>query len=410
MADIGPFRAIRPKKGYESRIAALPYDVFDREEAEREVKREPLSFLAIDRAETQFGATVGIYDDCVYEKAGSLLAERIKQGYFVQEEEPSFYLYELTRQGRSQTGFAACASTKDYRTHVIREHENTREDKEQDRVRHVESCNAQTGPVFLAYRKHAGLGLLMEKNKQKEPLYDFCSEDGIRHRVWMVDHEDERQIREVFRQMDAVYIADGHHRCASAVKVAGKQGRENAGILSVWFPEDQLTVMDYNRVVRDLNGLSKETFLEKAAASFTITQKGSTAFSPERKGCFGLYLDGEWYRLEIHPGLIPQDPVGRLDVSLLQEYLLGPVLGIEDPRTSPRLDFVGGIRGLKELERRVQGDCKAAFSMFPTSLEELFAVADAGLLMPPKSTWFEPKLRSGLFIHSLADEPIFDKR
>ena len=413
MAQIRPFRAYRPAAGLEARTAALPYDVYSRAEAEEEVKRQPLSFLAIDRAETLFAQDVDPYAQCVYEKAGSLLRERIRDGSFIREDVPCYYIYELQMGERVQTGLVACASVDDYLGQVIRKHENTRVEKEEDRIRHVEACNAKTGPIFLAYRSQPQVNEILDRIRSQSCLCDFTAPDGIVHRVWRIaDRRDVDRISEIFSGVGEIYIADGHHRCASAVQVALRRRRENPGytgeepynyILSVLFPDDQLAIMDYNRVVKDLNGLSEEEFLEKIGVSFSV-KPCRQACRPERKGVFGMFLSGQWYRLEAKPETESPDPVEGLDVSRLQKYLLEPVLGIRDPRTDTRIGFVGGIRGLGELERRCREDCRVAFCLYPTSIGELFAVADAGRLMPPKSTWFEPKLRSGLFIHSLQED------
>lgn len=411
MATIVPFKAYRPKKGMEERIAALPYDVYNRQEAEKVVRENPESFLAIDRAETHFGPEVDTYAPQVYEKARELLQKEIEDGWFVQDPVPCYYLYQQVMNGRSQTGIVACASIDDYCNQVIKKHENTRADKEEDRIRHVDICDAQTGPIFLAYRQDAALERIMETTKAQTPVYDFTSEDGVIHRVWVIDDMvPAEQIRQAFEGMKAIYIADGHHRCASAVKVGLKRraghpdytGKEAFNyFLAVLFPDKELHIMDYNRVVKDLNGLTVEAFLQRLGESFTVQKIGTEPYRPEKKGTFGMYLENSWYKLEAKPHIISTDSVRGLDVSLLQEHLLEPVLGIADPKTDQRIDFVGGIRGLKELERRVHTDMKLAFSMYPTSIGELFAVADDNRLMPPKSTWFEPKLRSGLFLHSL---------
>ena len=411
MADVRPFNAYRPKKGMESVIAALPYDVYNRAESVEIVRDNPESFLAIDRAETQFSDDVDTYDPRVYEKAADMIRERISDGRFVQDEgAPGYYLYELTMDGRSQTGIVACASIDDYQSGVIKKHENTRADKEQDRINHVDITGFQTGPIFLAYRKNDMLSAIIAAVKKDEPDCDFTSEDGIRHRVFSVkDAEKVEAIRLAFSDMDSLYIADGHHRCASAVKVGLKRREENPGytgdeefnyFLSVIFPGDELKILDYNRVVKDLNGLSEVQFFNEVIDRFEVCD-AKKLYSPEDKGLFGMYFDGKWYKLRAHHDLKSDDPVKGLDVSVLQDGLLGPVLGIGDPRTDKRIDFVGGIRGLKELEKRCSEDMTVAFSMFPTSIEELFNVADKGLLMPPKSTWFEPKLRSGLFLHKI---------
>ena len=411
MAQIRPFRAYRPCQGMEERIAALPYDVYNRAEACEVVKKNPESFLAVDRAETQFGEEVDTYADCVYEKADHMLREKIQEGKFVQDPTPCFYLYELTMDGHSQTGVVGCASIDDYRNNVIKKHENTRADKEEDRIRHVDTCSMQTGPIFLAYRAKEDLKEKIGELKKQAPVYDFVSEDGIGHRVWVIDNDaDVAMIEESFGKIPAIYIADGHHRCASAVKVGLKRreqypnytGEEEFNyFLSVIFPDEELRILDYNRVVKDLNGMDAATFLTRIEEYFTVEKKGQAPYRPTKKGTFGMYLEDEWYCLSAKEKIKSEDAVEGLDVSLLQNYLLDPILGIKDPKTDKRIDFVGGIRGLGELERRVHADMKVAFSMYPTSIAELFAVADAGRLMPPKSTWFEPKLRSGLFLHEI---------
>lgn len=413
MANIRPFRAIRPIPDKAAAIAALPYDVYNRQEAKEAVKGNPDSFLNIDRAETQFDDSVDTYAECVYEKAHDLLWEKIEKGDFLREDAPCYYIYELTMDGRVQTGIVACASIDDYENQVIKKHENTRADKEADRIHHVDSCNAQTGPIFLAYRANAVIREIVAKTKQTAAVYDFTSEDGIRHRVWVTNAEDDiLAIRGAFDSIGEIYIADGHHRAASAVKVGLKRRAEHPDydgseefnyFLSVLFTDEELMIMDYNRVVKDLNGLSGEAFLEKVQELFDVKQVAKEDRKPGKKGDFSLYLNGNWYLCTIREADRSTDPVKGLDVSLLQEMLLAPVLGIGDPKTDKRIDFVGGIRGLDELERRcsADGDCVCAFAMYPTDIQELFAVADAGLLMPPKSTWFEPKLRSGLFIHEI---------
>ncbi|WP_167955869.1 DUF1015 domain-containing protein [Anaerosporobacter faecicola] len=412
MAKIKPFRCIRPNETVVSKVAALPYDVYNREEAKVEVEKEPLSFLKIDRAETQFDETVDTYDAKVYARAKETLQAMIANGTFVTDSEECYYLYELIMNGRAQTGIVACASIDDYMNQVIKKHENTREDKEIDRINHVDICNAQTGPIFLAYRAVAALNQVVDRVKQEDKLYGFTSEDGITHNVWKVmKAKDNTTIKECFENMEQIYIADGHHRCASAVKVGLKRRKENPHytgeeefnyFLSVLFPDEQLMIMDYNRAVKDLNGHSKEEFLAAIEQHFSVTLLGEKEYRPDRKGTVGMYLDKQWYKLEAKEDIQAiTDPVDGLDVSILQDYLLAPVLGIEDPRMDKRIEFIGGIRGLGELERRVNTDMKVAFAMYPTSIQELFAVADANRLMPPKSTWFEPKLRSGIFIHQL---------
>ena len=412
MAVVKPFICIRPAKEHAAEVAALPYDVYNRKEACAAVKGNPLSFLNIDRAETQFSDDVDTYADCVYEKARELLDSQIADGIYVTDAEDHYYLYELTMDGRSQTGIVACCSIDDYVNGVIKKHENTREEKELDRIRHVDTVNAQTGPIFLAYRQNIALKEIVAEEKTKPALYDFVSDDGIRHRVWRIDGADRTDaIEAAFAAIPSTYIADGHHRAASAVKVGLKRRTKHPGytgeepfnyFLSVLFPDEELMILPYNRVVRDLNGMSTEQLFEKLKEKFELEEIGKEPYAPVQKGTFGMYLDGTWYALKILPQYRSADPVKGLDVSILQDHLLAPVLGIGDPRTDKRIDFIGGIRGLKELERRVGEDMEVAFSMYPTSIEELLSVADAGLLMPPKSTWFEPKLRSGLFIHRLS--------
>ncbi len=408
MADIRPFKSVRPAARYVSRVAALPYDVYSRKEAYAEAAKDRLSFLNIDRPETQFPEETDMYAPEVYQKARELLTERIQGGIFLQDEQPAYYLYELTRNGHTQTGIVACASIDDYLNHTIKKHENTRADKEQDRICHVDACSAQTGPILMAYRKDERISRIVEREKRKTPVFAFASPDGVMHRGWRVsDGESICGIRTSFAEINQIYIADGHHRAASAVKVGLKRrsrhpeydGSEEFNyFLSILFPDDELTILDYNRVVKDLNGLSKEEFLSKVREKFEMEQCPS-AVKPEQKGTMTMYLEQEWFRLTVRDEYRSTDPVKGLDVSILQRELLGPVLGIEDPKMDERIGFIGGIRGLGELERRVDTDCAVAFALFPTSIEELFRVADAGLLMPPKSTWFEPKLRSGLFIH-----------
>lgn len=413
MAIIKPFKCIRPKCDEVADIAALPYDVYSSKEARCVVKDKPLSFLNIDRAETQFPEDVNIYDEKVYKKAHELLDNMIKEGHYICDDVKKYYIYQLIMNGRAQTGVVATASVDDYINNIIKKHENTREDKEIDRIKHVDTCNAQTGPIFLAYRSNQIINTVVADYICKTPLYDFNSEDGVTHKVWTIDkQEDIVKIEKAFSDINEIYIADGHHRAASAVKVGLKRRKENPSytgdeefnyFLSVLFPDDQLMIMDYNRTVADLNGYTLDEFISKISENFDVKKIGQQPFSPDRKGTFGMYTQGVWYQLSIKDGLVDKnDPVKSLDVSVLQDYLLEPVLGINDPRTDKRIDFVGGIRGLDELKKRADSDMKISFSMYPTSIKELFDVADAGLLMPPKSTWFEPKLRSGIFIHSLS--------
>ena len=409
MALVKPFSAFRPRKDIVSQVAALPYDVYNRAEACQVVKGNPYTFLRIDRAETQFDDTVDTYAPCVYEKAKELLDGMIADGEYIKEQQDVYYIYELIMDGRHQTGIVACASIDDYQQGVIKKHENTRADKEIDRITHVDVCNAQTGPIFLAYRAVEVIDSIVNRVKSTEAEYSFVSDDGIGHNVWIIsDEADIEVVREAFAGMNDIYIADGHHRAASAVKVGLKRRAENNNavglesdkFLSVLFPHNQLKILPYNRVVSDLNGYTKEEFMAKVSEQFVI-EEVSAPLQPVEKCTFGMYLDNLWYKLSAKDEIKSDDPVAGLDVSVLQDNLLKPILGIDDPRVDKRIDFVGGIRGLSELERRVAEDMTVAFSMYPTSIEELFDVADAGLLMPPKSTWFEPKLRSGIFIHKL---------
>ena len=410
MAIVRPFKCVRPNTKVVDKVAALPYDVYNRKEAKAEVLKEPLSFLKIDRAESQFDDSVDTYDPAVYQKAKEMFEYDVEKGIYEEIDQPYYYIYELTMDGRKQTGIVATASIDDYLNNNIKKHENTRADKELDRINHVDVMSAQTGPIFLAYRENETITNEINKAKENAPLYDFTSNDGIRHTVWVIDNiESIKTIQNAFAKINELYIADGHHRCASAVKVGLKRreahpnytGSEEFNyFLSVLFPDNQLMIMDYNRVVKDLNGYTSKEFIEKLKENFEIEEvKGE--FSPKRKATFGMYLDKKWYKLTAKINILSSDPVDGLDVSILQNNVLKPLLGINDPKTDKRIDFVGGIRGLKELERRCATDMKIAFSMYPTSIKELFDVADAKLLMPPKSTWFEPKLRSGLFIHRI---------
>ncbi len=411
MANVKPFICIRPNENVASKVAALPYDVYNRKEACEVVKDNKLSFLNIDRAETQFDDSVDTYDAKVYAKAKELLEGMIEDGTFITDTDECYYIYELTMDGRVQTGLVACASIDDYQNNVIMKHENTRADKEADRINHVDICNAQTGPIFLAYRANDVIRTIVNKTKEGTALYDFTSEDGIRHRVFKIgDAKDVADIKSAFATIESIYIADGHHRAASAVKVGLKRRAENPNydgteefnyFLSVLFPDEELMIMPYNRVVKDLNGKSVDEYMAAIAEKFDVS-KEAEPFAPENKGEIGMFLDGQWYKLVAHDDIKSNDPVKGLDVAVLQDNLLTPVLGIGDPRVDKRIDFIGGIRGLAELEKRCNEDMKVAFSMYPTAISELFAVSDAGMLMPPKSTWFEPKLRSGLFIHKLS--------
>ena len=410
MAGIIPFSGYRPAEEVVARVAALPYDVYDRKEAKEEVQREPLSFLKIDRPESTHDDSFDMYSQEAYDTARNLLNTALSDGTYVHDEARVYYIYELIMDGRSQTGIVACSSIDDYQNNIIKKHENTRAEKELDRINHIYNCNAQTGPIFLAYRDVDSINAIVNKVKQQDKTYGFTSPDGITHNVWIIsDNSDIEAIKAEFTKLNDIYIADGHHRAASAVKVGLRKREENPGytgdeefnyFLSVLFPESELKILPYNRVVKDLNGLDEAQFIEKLKTVAEV-KKEDGPFQPETPGVTGMYLSGSWYSLRFKAELMVDDPVEGLDVSVLQNNVLKPILGIDDPRVDKRIDFVGGIRGLSELERRAESDMKVAFSMYPTTISQLFDVADAGLLMPPKSTWFEPKLRSGIFIHSL---------
>lgn len=411
MAVIRQFKAIRPTPEMAEKVAALPYDVVNSEEAAEMVIGNPYSFLHVDKAEIDLPVGTDIYSPEVYEKAKSNLEKMITDGVLVQDEKPMLYVYELTMDGRSQTGLVACTSIDEYMQGIIKKHELTREDKEQDRIRHVDICNANTGPIFLAYRTVDEISEIVDNVKKNAPVYDFTAEDGIIHRAWIIDNEETiNRLVKLFKDVPNLYIADGHHRNASAAKVGLKRRNENPNYtgdeefnyyLAVIFPSDQLKILDYNRVVKDLNGLSEEEFIKKLSEKFDIVETEGRA-KPDKAYDFGMYMDGKWYMLTAKDEIRSKDAVKGLDVSILQDNVLIPILGIGDIRTDKRIDFVGGIRGLGELEKRVDsGEMKVAFAMYPTSIEQLMTIADENKIMPPKSTWFEPKLRSGLFIHSL---------
>lgn len=413
MAIFKAFRAVRPAADKAARVAALPYDVMNSDEAREMVKGNPYSFLHVDKAEIDLAPGVDLYSDAVYAKAKENLDKLLADGVCQKDDAPCFYIYRQTMGGRSQTGLVGCAGIDDYINNVIKKHELTRADKEQDRINHVDRCDANTGPIFLAYRKDAEVsGIVNDWQRAHAPVYDFTA-DGVGNTVWVIDDAGvNARITAAFARIPNLYIADGHHRCASAAKVGqmrraarpGYTGEEEFNFfLCVAFPADELAIMDYNRVMKDLNGLTEAEFLAKIGEKFTVAEyAGQGPARPGKKHEFGMYLGKKWYTLSAKPGTFAaSDPVASLDVSILQNNLIAPVLGITDPRTDKRIDFVGGIRGLGELERRAQSDMCLAFAMFPTSLDELMAIADAGKIMPPKSTWFEPKLLSGLFIHQL---------
>lgn len=417
MSIVRAFKAVRPAAELADQVAALPYDVMNSAEAREMVVGNPYSFLHVDKAEIDLDPSIDLYDTRVYEKARDNLNAMIAQGVFIQDAKPCLYIYKQVMNGRAQTGIVGCTSIDEYMDNVIRKHELTRADKEQDRINHVDYCDANTGPIFLTYRANDSINAIVSQvMAEKTPVYDFVSEDGIGHTVYVIDDPAviDRLCGE-FSGIENLYIADGHHRSASAVRVGVKRRTANPAydgteefnyFLSVLFPDDQLYIMDYNRIVKDLNGLTKEEFLDKVSLNFTVTPyTGDGALKPKKKHTYGMYLDGKWMLLEAKEGSYDSsDPVARLDVSILQNNLLHPILGIGDPRTDKRIDFVGGIRGLQALADRVDsGSMAVAFSMFPTTMEDLMDIADAGAIMPPKSTWFEPKLRSGLFIHKLSE-------
>lgn len=414
MAVIKAFKGVRPVPEFAQKVAALPYDVMNSEEAREMVKDNPYSFLHVDKAEVDLDPSIDLYDKRVYEKASENLKDLTVKGALKKDNRDNLYIYKQVMNGRPQIGLVVCTSIDDYINNIIKKHEHTRADKEQDRINHVDYCNANTGPIFLTYKaKEKVDNAINSWIENHKPVYDFVSEDGIGHTVWVIDENSviEGLIAE-FAKVDYLYIADGHHRAASAVKVGIKRREEHPNydgseefnyFLSVLFPDNQLYIMDYNRVVADLNGNSVEEFMNKISEKFDVKPFGGEGqYKPDERNTFGMFLENKWYILRAKEGTFNNnDPVDRLDVSILQNNLLNPILGIQDPRTDKRIDFIGGIRGLKELERRVKEGMKVAFAMCPTTIEDLMAIADAGKVMPPKSTWFEPKLRSGLFIHEL---------
>jgi len=411
MTRVKAFRALRPAKGRASEVAALPYDVMDSEEARVMVKDKPLSFLHVDKAEIDLDPSIDIYADEVYEKARTNFQALRSSDSMMKDEKDCYYIYRQTMDGRAQTGIVACPAVDDYLNDTIKKHELTRADKEADRIRHVDTLDANTGPIFLTHRPDSELSAITTGWISKhETIFSFTA-DNVKHEGWIIDcPETIAKIAARFQDIPALYIADGHHRCASAVRVAQKRREAKPGytgdeefnyFLAVIFPSDELTIFDYNRVVKDLNGLSEADFLQKVGESFDV-EASAGIVKPSAKHEFGLFMNGSWHRLRAKQGKWNNnDPVERLDVSILQNHLLEPILGIDDPRTNKRIDFVGGIRGLNELERRVNTDMALALSMYPTTLDDLMDIADAGKIMPPKSTWFEPKLLSGLFIHDL---------
>jgi len=410
MTEVQPFRAIRPVPEMAGRVASPPYDVMNCDEARRMAENEPLSFLHVIRPEIDFSPDVDAHSEAVYARGKQNLDRLVAQGALVREKTPCFYVYEQKRQNHVQAGLVAGASISEYEKGLIKKHEHTRPDKVKDRARHIEVLGGQAGPVFLAIRHNDAVIEVLENFRTGRCLFRFSAGDGVDHAVWKIDDEDDvRLVQEVFRKIPAMYIADGHHRSEAAFEVSKKLKkqtvRRDSGadfFLSVIFPVSSLCIMAYNRIVSDLNGLNSAGFLKKLEKSFLINQTAEPG--PENAHSFDLFLEGRWHRLAAKDGIYPaDDPVKSLDVSILQETVLGPVLGIEDPRTDPRIDFIGGIRGTEELENRCRQDNCIAFALYPTDIDQLLNVADAGLVMPPKSTWFEPKLRSGLFVRSLED-------
>ena len=413
MAIIRPFKAYRPIKEHVKDIAALPYDVMSSKEARTMVKDNKYSFLHVDRAEVNLDESVGEYDKVVYDTAKKVLENMIEEGLYIQEKAPAIYIYQQIMDGRGQKGIVCCTSVDDYINNIIKKHERTRLLKEIDRVNHVDICNANTGPIFLTYRNNNEISSIVEEWTKKEPVYDFISEDGNGHRVWIIDDNIViEKLVKLFKSIKYLYIADGHHRSASAVKVALKRrkqlgkytGNEEFNyFLSIIYPDTELKVFDYNRTVKDLNGLSEEEFFSKVEESFYLSKSESNKpVSPKNKHEFGMYMNKQWFILRAKDGSFDEsNPIDSLDVSILQNNLLNPILGISDPTKSERIEFIGGIRGLKELENRADNDMKVSFSMYATTIDDIMNVADSGKTMPPKSTWFEPKPRSGIFIHKL---------
>jgi uncharacterized protein (DUF1015 family) len=414
MAVVRPFKGIRPQKELADKVASLPYDVMNREEAKEMAKGNPYSFLHVGRSEIDLDDAVDAYDPKVYEMARHNLDKMVEDDILFQDDQPIFYIYRQIMDGRVQTGIVGCNSIDDYMNDIIKKHEFTRPEKEVDRINNFDYCDANTEPIFLTYKSNKEINTIVNDwIKFHKPVYNFTSDDGITHIFWVLDNQElVGRVHDIFANIDYLYIADGHHRSASSVKVGLKRREQNPNytgneefnfFMSVIFPDEDLFIMDYNRVVKDLNGFSKEEFLNKVNEKFEIeAYKGEGQYKPEQKHTFGMYLDNAWYKITPVEGTYDDsDPVDRLDVSILQKNLLQPILGIENPRTDKRIDFVGGIRGLGELEKRVAKDMVVAFSMYPTTIDDLISIADAGEVMPPKSTWFEPKLRSGLFVHRL---------
>lgn len=407
MSNIKPFKALRPQPQLAKQVASRPYDVLSSAEAKLEARGNHSSFLHITKSEIDLPDSVDIHDAAVYEQAKENLAAFMQRDILFRESKECYYIYQLIMNGRSQTGLVCVSSVDDYENGIIKKHEFTRPEKEQDRINHIKISGAQTGNVFLAYRNHPAIDALISQWKEtKSPVYDFTADDGIQHTVWIVNNDTTvDQITELFeKEIPCTYIADGHHRAASAAKVRnalGETATAGAGyFLTTLFPSNQLFIMDYNRAVKDLNGLTPKNFIKELGKLFSVELVSRQAYRPEALHTFGLYLDHNWYKLTARPGTFTTDPIGVLDVTILQNNVLDKLLDIKDPRTDTRIDFIGGIRGLGELEKRVDGgNMAAAFSLYPVTIEQLFDIADSGNVMPPKSTWFEPKLRDGLLTH-----------
>jgi len=412
MAVVRPFRAVRPKKEFVEKIISLPYDVMNREEAEEMAEGNPLNFLHVVRSEIDLPG-VDAYDPKVYQKAKENLDNYKKEGQMFQEDKPTLYIYREWMGDHCQTGVVGCVAVDDYKNEVIKRHELTRADKEQDRINHIDITGANTGQVFLTYPDNMKIKTLTEGYlSNNDPEYDLMGPNDVRHQVWVINDDSlVKALCEIFADIPALYIADGHHRSASSYKVGLKRREENPGytgdeefnyFMATILPAGDLKCYDYNRVVADLNGNDKDAFIDKVkAAGFEVEEMGTEAYRPAKLHEFGMYMDNKWYKMTAKDSIIPGDVIGALDVSILQENVLNPILGIENPRTDERIDFVGGIRGLDELKKRADSDMKLAFAVFPLPVDELFKVADGKLEMPPKSTWFEPKLGSGLLIHEL---------
>ena len=407
MATIKPFKALRPQPQLAKQVASPPYDVLSSAEAKMEARGNHSSFLHITKSEIDLPESADVHAAAVYEQAKENLAAFIQRDILFRESKECYYIYQLIMNGRSQTGLVCVSSVDDYENDIIKKHEFTRPEKELDRINHIKTSGAQTGNVFLAYRNHDAIDELINKWKEtKSAVYDFVAEDGIQHTVWIVnDDKTADKITDLFdKEIPCTYIADGHHRAASAAKVRmalGGLATPNADyFLTTLFPSNQLEIMDYNRVVKDLNGLTPKTFIKELGRQFKVDLINKQAYRPEQLHTFGLYMDHNWYKLTAKDGTYTTDPIGILDVTILQNNILDKLLGIKDQRTDKRIDFVGGIRGLEELEKRVDsGDMVVAFSLYPVTIEQLFTIADSGQTMPPKSTWFEPKLRDGLLTH-----------